>query len=306
MKIKNIILIVVTLSTGVFHAIFGQQTPVFANYSYNNVVINPAHAGYYPDIDITVTNRGHLNGIEGSPKNIGLTVNFPASFKNVGIGAGISNDRIGVTNITSLFGAYSYKIHFNSDNSTWWDYNPHVLSFGVTAGAMLYNENLLDLGIQNDPNFANNISTIIPTIGAGVFYNRERIYVGFSIPNLLGNTLSSENNINIKSTYYFLGGYRLFATRFQEIMINPSVLIKYVSGAPIQADLNTKINYKNKFELGLGYRTNSSINFLTGFHISNNFRILYNYNKTMNNTTMDTHGIVLNFRLGNGFRSKLK
>lgn len=301
MKIKNIILIVVTLSTGIFHAAFGQQTPVFANYSYNNVVINPAHAGYYPDIDITVTNRGHLNGIEGSPKNIGLTVNFPKSFKNVGIGAGISNDRIGVTNITSLFGAYSYKIHFNSDNSTWWDYNPHVLSFGITGGAMFYNENLLDLNINNDPNFANNVSTIVPTIGAGVFYNRERVYVGLSIPNLLGNSLSSNDNINIKSTYYFNAGYRFFATRFREVMINPSVLVKYISGAPVQADLNTKINYKNKYEFGVGYRTNSSVNILAGFHISKRFRILYNYNKSIDNSIMDTHGIVLNLRLGEGF-----
>lgn len=301
MKIKKIILIVVTLSTGIFHSVFGQQTPVFANYSYNNVVINPAHAGYYPDTDITVTNRGHLNSIEGSPKNIGLTVNFPANFKNVGMGAGISNDRVGVTNITSLFGAYSYKIFFNSDTTTWWDHNPHVLSFGITGGATFYNENLLDLEINNDPNFANNISTIIPTIGVGVFYNRERIYVGFSIPNLLGNSLSSDDNININSTYYFNTGYRFFATRFQEIMINPSILIKYVSGAPVQADLNTKINYKNKYEFGVGYRTNSSVNILAGFHLSKRFRILYNYNKNINNTTMDTHGIVLNLRLGKGF-----
>ncbi len=304
MKIKNIILIVVTLSTGFYHSVFGQQTPVFANYSYNSVIINPAHAGYYPDIDITVTNRGHLNGIEGSPKNIGLTVNFPTSSKNIGFGGGVFSDQIGVTNITSLFGAYSYKIFFNSDNSTWWDYNPHVLSFGITGGAMIYNENLLDLNINNDPNFANNISTIIPTVGAGVFYNRERIYIGFSIPNLLGDSLSSDNNINLKSTYYFNAGYRLFATRFEEIMITPSVLIKYISGAPVQADFNTKMNYKNKYEFGVGYRTNSSINILAGFHISKRLRILYNYNKSINNTTMDTHGIVFNLRLGNGFTSK--
>lgn len=302
MKIKNTILIVVILSSGFLNSILAQQTPVFANYSYNSVIINPAHAGYYPDTDITVTNRGHLNNIEGSPKNIGLTINAPTGSEKVGLGGGIYNDRVGVTNITSLFGAYSYKLFFNSDKSTWWDYNPHVLSFGITGGAMFYDENLAELGIENDPNFANNVSTIIPTIGAGIFYNRDRIYAGFSIPNLLGSSLSSNENINVKSTYYLNAGYRFFMTRFNEIMINPSILVKYISGAPTQIDLNTKVNYKNKFEAGIGYRTNSSVNILAGIYISNHFRIFYNYNKALKNTIMDTHGLVLNFRLGKGFR----
>ena len=303
MNIKKIILIVVVLSTGFTDAIFGQQTPIFADYSYNSVVFNPAHAGFYPGTDIVLTSRGHLNAVEGSPKNIGLTINSPIARKNMGLGAGFYSDQVGVANVTGLFAAYSYKLFFNSDSSTWWDYNPHVLSFGITSGFMIYNENLLDLDIQNDPNFAKNINTIIPTIGAGVFYNREHIYIGLSAPNLLKDALSSESNLNIETPYYLYAGFRVFTTRFKEIMINPSVLIKSVSGAPIQVDFNTKINYKNKFEIGVGYRTNSSVNFLVGLHMSNNFRLLYNYNKTVNNNSMNTHGIVLNFRLGNGFKS---
>lgn len=304
MKIKDIIVIAILLSTGLLQSILGQQTPVFADYSYNSVIINPAHAGFYPNTDIIITSRGHLNKIDGSPKNTGLIVNSPTNSEKVGLGGGISNDQVGVTNITNLFGSYAYKIFFNSDPSTWWDHSPHVLSFGITGGATIYNENLLELDIQGDTNFDKNINTVIPTIGAGVFYNRERIYIGLSAPNLLGNSLASENNIHIKNTYYLHTGYRVFATRFEELLITPSVLIKYVSGAPIQADFNTKINYKNKLEAGIGYRTNSSINFLLGLRVFKNFRILYNYNKTINNTSTDTHGIVLNFRLGDGFTSK--
>lgn len=301
MKIKNIILMFVALSTGI---IFGQQTPVFADYSYNSVVFNPAHAGFYPNLDITLTSRGLLNTIEGSPKNIGLTINSPITKKNIGLGAGFYSDQVGITKITGLFGAYSYKLFFNSDTSTWWDYNPHVLSFGITAGCMIYSENLVDLDIQNDPNFAANIHTIIPTMGAGVFYNREHFYIGFSAPNLLKGTVSSEQNINIENPYYLYTGFRFFTTRFEEIRINPSMLIKHVSGAPIQVDFNTKINYKNKFEIGVGYRTNSSVNFLVGVHMSKNFRILYNYNKSLyNSNSLNTHGVVLNFRLSNGFKS---
>ncbi|WP_109434844.1 MULTISPECIES: PorP/SprF family type IX secretion system membrane protein [Aquimarina] len=305
MKTKYIImLIAVMLSKGILCPIFGQQTPVFANYDYNTVIINPAHAGFYPDADVTITNRGYLNQIDGSPRNIGLTFNSPLGSENVGLGAGVYSDQVGVTTATSLFGAYSYKLFFdhNYNRARWWSYNPNVLSFGITGGVMIYDENLLELGIQNDPNFANNINTIIPTLGIGILYNRERIYVGVSAPNLLGDSLSSEDNVNIESPYYAYAGYRFFATRFEEVMINPSVLIKYVSGAPTQADFNTKVNYKNKIEVGAGYRTNSSMNFLAGFYVSNHLRVLYNYNQTLKSTPINnTHGIVLSYRFGNGF-----
>lgn len=305
MKTKNIILVVVILSTGFLQSIFSQQTPIFANYSYNSVVLNPAHAGFYPDGDITITNRGHINPIEGSPKNLGASVNLPTASEHVGLGGGFYSDRVGITNTTSVFGSYAYKMFFSSDPSRWWSYNPHVLSFGITGGFMVYNENLLELGIDNDPNFAENISEFVPTVGLGVLYNREHIYLGFSAMNLLGDTVSSDKNINIEKPYYIYGGYRFYATRFEEILINPSVLVKHVSGAPVQLDINTKVNYENKFEIGAGYRTNDSVNILAGFYMLNHFRIVYNYNKALKGTPMnDTHGLVLSFRLGEGFAQK--
>ncbi|WP_108867036.1 PorP/SprF family type IX secretion system membrane protein [Aquimarina aquimarini] len=301
---KVYVIIAVTLLTGFLCPIFGQQTPVFANYNYNTVVINPAHAGFYPDADITITNRGYLNHIEGSPRNIGLTFNSSLNSSNMGLGAGVVSDQVGVTTATSLFASYSYKLVFdhNYNKARWWSYNPNVLSFGITGGVMLYDENLLELGIQNDPNFANNINTVVPTLGAGVLYNREHLYVGISAPNLLGGSLSSENNINIKSPFYAYAGYRFFATRFEEVLITPSILIKHVSGAPVQADFNTTINYKNKIEVGAGYRTSTSMNFLAGFYVSNHLRLLYNYNRTLRDTPINnTHGIVLSYRMGDGF-----
>ncbi|MDO6792571.1 type IX secretion system membrane protein PorP/SprF [Tamlana sp. 1_MG-2023] len=302
MKYKYIILMVVMLSTGFLQSLFGQQTPVFSNYSANGVLINPAYAGFYPDMDITFTSSGQLSQIEGSPKTMSLLVNAPTSSENVGVGGGAYSDQIGVTKATSLFGTYSYKLFFDSDNSNWWSYNPHVLSFGISAGVMFFDENLLDLGINNDPNFANNISTTIPTIGLGALYNRERAYIGLSASNVLGDALSSEDNIDVKGAYYLYGGYRFFTNRFREVMITPSTLLKYVSGAPVQVDLNTKVNYKNIFEVGAGYRTDDSLNLFVGLYLFEHLRVMYSYNKMLKSSNLtDSHGIVLSFRLGDGF-----
>jgi len=284
--------------------IFAQQTPVYANYSYNTVIINPAHAGYYEDMDVTLVNTGFFNSIDGSPQNLSLTVNAPLRSKHLGLAAGVSVDQIGVTTATSFFGSYSYKIFFDSDyaQGRWWAYDPNVISFGITAGGIQYTEDLLSLGILDDPEFQQNINEFIPSLGVGFLYNKDHLYFGLSAPNLLGSSVFSERGINLKTAYYSYFGYRFFATQLEEVLVNPSVLLKYVDGAPLQVDCNLMVNYLNKVEFGVGYRTSETVNLLAGFHIGTNFKLLYNYSyalKEYNN--INTHGIVLNYRFGNGY-----
>lgn len=284
--------------------IFAQQTPVFANYSYNTVIINPAHAGYYDDVDATLVNSSFFNAVDGSPQNLSLTVNAPLRSKNLGLAAGVSVDQIGVTTATSFFGSYSYKIFFDSEyaQGRWWAYDPNIISFGITAGGIQYNENLLSLGILDDSEFQQNISEFVPALGVGFLYSKDRIYFGLSAPNLLGSSVSSERGINLKSAYYSYFGYRFFTTQLEEVLVNPSVLVKYVSGAPPQVDCNLMVNYLNKVEFGVGYRTSETLSLLAGFHIGTNFKLLYNYSyalKEYNN--INTHGIVLNCRFGKGY-----
>lgn len=297
-----VFLLFFTISLG-----YAQQTPVFSDYNYNPILINPAHAGFYQNAEVTIANRGNLNTIEGSPQNISITANIPFKSKKVGFGAGFSSDQIGVTSASRLFASYAYKIILNDDYNqrSAWNYNPSVFSFGITAGLVIYDENLLSLGIQNDPNFQNNINATIPTIGAGFLYNRNSTYVGASATNLLGNRFATDENTNSENPYYLYGGYRVFLSKFQKVLVTPNTLVKYVSGAPIQIDLNVLVNFENKFELGTGYRTNSSINFFAGFYAFQNFRLLFNYTaNTLNTPINNTLGVLLSYRLGSGFAVK--
>ena len=304
MKSKINIILALFVTIIVLESASGQQTPVFSSYNYNAVLINPAHAGYYNNIDIVMATNGYFNSIDGSPKNFDLSVNKLTWGEKIGLAAGISHDQIGVTNTTSFFTSYSYKIYYDSDYKygKWWAYDPNIISFGVTAGAMIYNENLTKLGIQNDPEFQENINSFTPTFGVGFLYNRNQVYFGLSSPNLLSSAFNSNNNTNLKNVYYSYFGYKFFTNRFEEVLINPSVLFKHVEGAPFQADLNLLINYKNTVEFGGGYRTSKSINLLAGFHLSDNFRIICTYNKSIDNVVIpDNFGLVLNYRLGKGF-----
>lgn len=301
---NNLLYLLILVLLCPFCSIISQQTPVFSDYIYNTILINPAHAGFYQEVDITAANRGSFNQIEGSPQNLSFTTNIPFSSKKVGLGAGFTSDQIGVTSINTFFASYAYKVIFNDDytQSKSWNYNPTVISFGIMAGVSRFDEDLLSLNILNDPNFESNINTTIPTIGVGFLYNKNRIYVGISATNLLGDTFSSEENINLETPNYLYGGYRFFLNTFQEIMITPNFLINYVSGAPLQIDLNMIANYKNKIQIGAGFRTNSSVNFFAGFYALKHFRILFNYTANIVDAPINNSlGVLLSYRLGEGF-----
>ena len=283
---------------------YGQQTPVFAEYNYNTFILNSAYAGFNEATEINLSNSGFFNNFEGSPRNFTLSLNAPLKDNKMGIGAGIIQDDIGVTSSTSIFGAYAYKIYFDfkSNRPYWQHYTPTVLSFGLTGGVLLYREDLLSLGIIDDPNFQQNINTTIPTIGLGFLFNHDTFYIGASAPNILGDSLASDDTVDISSPIYGYMGYRFFTDLFEYTMINPSVLLKHEGGAPMQIDLNLAFNFKNQFELGTGYRTNNSINLFAGFFMFKNIRAMYSYNFATNDTPVNnTHGFSLTYRFGDGF-----
>ncbi len=279
-----------------------QQTPLFSDYNYNTIIINPAHTGLNEDSEIAFTNRGLIDAFDGTPRYLSLSVSIPKDYS--GFGGGILRDEIGVTTSTHFFASYAYKIFLSQDTNVprWHNGNPHVLSFGISAGILQYAEDLLDLNITNDINFAQNINTSIPTIGAGFLYNERNFYVGLAAPNIVGDLLSSEKNIELVVPYYAYGGYKLYMGSQQEFLLKPNALVIVSEGSPTQVDMNLFLNYKSKLEAGIGYRTNSLVNMLVGFYLFNNIRINYTYNVALNNSPLgSSQGFSLSYRAGNGY-----
>jgi len=296
---KHIYLIVL-LAFGVCKA---QQTPVFAEYNYNPFVINSAHAGMLQAPEISLFNTGFFGSVEGSPQNFSFTARTPMRNRNMGLGAGIIRDQIGVTTSTSFFAAFSYRVPLNLDNDPYWKVQePEGLSFGITAGVQKYQENLLDLGLGNDPLLAQNINANVPMVGAGVLLNYSKFYIGLSTPNLLGDRFASDDALDLQVPYYGYAGYRFYSNQFKSIMVTPSVLFKYEKGAPIQADMNVAFTWNSVLELGAGYRTNSSVNILAGTYLFESLRIIFAYNIANKTSPLgNTSTFGLNYRFDRGF-----
>jgi len=100
----------------------------------------------------------------------------------------------------------------------------------------------------SDPAFYANFNKWLPAVGLGIYYNTEKFYVGFSVPNVLKSRLSAFDVMNsgiqkVNSTHMFLTTGYVFNVN-EEVKIKPSTMIKAVSGAPIEADINTNIMVK--------------------------------------------------------------
>lgn len=288
-----------------FLAIRAQQTPSFTEYNYNPVLLNSAYSGVLSDLEVSLSNFGFgPTDFEGTPKRFSLSLNAPLRNNKMGLGLGVINDEIGVTNATQVFGTYSYRITLNDNAHPYWKiYDRSFISFGLRAGVLLYNQDLLSLGIQNDPNFAENINSTLPTIGAGILFGHGNFFAGVSSPNLLGDQIANPDDLELSSPLYAYTGYHLMLSRYEAgFILKPSFLFKYENGAPFQMDTNLAVSYKNIFELGAGYRTSSTINAFAGIYLLKNLRIIYSYSQGSGDSPLgNTHGIVLSYRGGKGY-----
>jgi len=285
-----------------------QQTPSFTEYNYNPFIINPAYAGVTGETEATLSNIGFGGqSFDGAPRSFAFSFNAPLRNEKMGLGANIINDEIGVTSATQILAAYSYKVFLNDNVHPYWKvYDRSFISFGLNAGALIYNQDLLSLGIQNDPNFAENVNTTLPNIGAGILFGHANFFAGISAPNLLGDSLANQDNLQLSQPVYAYTGYHLVLDRYNpDYILKPSMLFKYETGAPVQIDANLSLSIKNTIELGAGYRSSSSFNALAGLYLLQNFRALYSYTQGGGDSPLgNTHGIILSYRAGNGFASK--
>lgn len=305
MKLTRILLVILLCTSVLLNA---QQTPSFTEYNYNPFVINPAYAGVLKNSEFTLSNIGFGNqNIQGTPRSLITSFNTPLRNQKMGLGLGFINDEIGVTSATQIFGSYSYKIFLNDNAYPYWKvYDRTFLSFGLNAGALIYNQDLLSLGIQGDPNFAENINTTLPMAGAGVLFGHGNFFAGVSAPNLLGETFANQDNLELSQPIYAYTGYHFVLDRYDpSFIIKPSMLLKYEQGAPFQIDANVSLNVNNSVEIGGGFRTSSSLNAFLGFYLIKNFRFVYSYSQGSGDSPLgNTHGVILSYRGGNGFAIK--
>jgi type IX secretion system PorP/SprF family membrane protein len=275
--------------------VFAQQEPMYSQYMFNLLQINPAYAGSRAVDNITALYRNQWIGLKGAPKTASISWDRRADQSNVGYGIEIYSDQLGIEKTSGLQAFYSYHIPF--ENS--------YLAFGVSGGVLNYRADYFDANPYKpgDPIFQNNAQGWLPTAGFGILYATQDWYVGASIPALLHtkinvqNTLS-QNNLGANNHYFLTGGYNF---QINEAMkLKPSVMIKAVKGSALQYDLNVNWWFNDVLGVGVSYRTQDALVGLVELQITPQLRIGYSYDYTLSDFggyNRGTHELMLRIEI---------
>lgn len=274
--------------------LFGQQKPIFSQYSFNPLAINPAFAGSQDIFSSSALYRNQWVNLDGAPTISTLTANSGIGGKRIGLGFLLSHDQVGVHSDLSLYLSYAFRIKFKNG----------ALAMGLQAGFNSLKSDFSKLTLQNitDPNLNGIFSKFNPNFGAGVFYDNGPFYAGVSVPYLINSKFfNSEVEFSEAKSkrYYFILVGRVFDLH-ERLEVKPETLIRLQEGAPLGIDLNLKFILDKKIAVGGSYRSGDA--FITTFELqlNDNLRLGYAYEWTLSSLSQfsrGSHEFMLNYRI---------
>ncbi len=271
-KITGLVFLLISFSA------FAQQDPLFSQYMFNKLALNPAYAGSREVLTIDMLDRYQWVGIDGAPRTFTVGAHMSTRNNKVGLGIYAYRDVLGPTINQGLMGTYAYRLLL--DRGT--------LSFGLQAGIKYFDFDWLQINVE-DPDYTFNpqdIQRIIPDANFGIYYQSNRFFAGLSSKQLFQNEYGLAK-VDGKTTYtkllrHFYGMAGAAFPIDDKIVFRPSVLAKFVKNAPLQMDINASFLFGDIFWIGASYRTEKAVVFLTEFRISEKFRVGYSYDIYLN------------------------
>ena len=276
-----------------FEFAFSQQKVQFTQYMFNGLVINPAYAGVDQALNLTFIQRKQWAGIEGSPSTQSLSAHTLFKKKNLGVGFSMINDKIGVHRNLSLLTSYAY--HLNVGEKSY-------LSAGLQAGLGSRRSNYASIMPATSPDPRLNdapISYMSLKLGMGFYFRSPKLHVGLSAPEFLPEhfTLNDTISVSISNANFFLFS-KYILTVSENMDLEPSVLLKYLRGAPLSYDLNLNMIYRKVLTLGLSYRKNESVDFMLKGQITPQLQFGYAYDYVIGEVSQvstGSHELMLNY-----------
>ena len=294
---KKLGLLVIAVTLGGFA--MSQRNFQLSQYMLHQPFINPAAMSSYQGLNGALVHRSQWVGFEGAPTTQGVSVNSPLKGGSNSIGLTVVHDKIGVNKDISISGKYAYK--FQLEKSSY-------LSLGLDATLRMLQSNLSEVVVHDggdDVFSANSPMFMAPNFSFGMYYFKNKFYVGAAVPNILSNKIDFNTayematSFDAKELHYYLhSGYKF--TLSPKVDLNTSVLVKTVSGAPLQGDINAQLEFNKKFGIGVSYRTSKDIIALVSVQVMKQIKIAYAYDYNMSEIaqfTSGSHEIMLLFDL---------
>ena len=231
-----------------------QNRPIYSQYMFNGLAINPAYAGSNEAFNIVALYRNSQwdNSLEKAPITQAFSCDFPLNNPHSAIGFNMFNDNINISKQTGAYFAYAYRINKYGGK----------LSIGAQVGFELQNEEYTKIKTvqPNDFLFTYDINNfLMPNIGIGTYYYRSNIFAGISISQILVYTSKGDDSHKVlkpslSNTMLYFG---VIVPTGLDLKLRPSTLAQFESRGVLY-DLNCNfIFFRDIFELGVSWRSSN-------------------------------------------------
>lgn len=248
-----------------------QQLPLFTQYREYQTIINPASVGSNyltseTNLSFGASYRSQWTGLENGPTTATLRVDH--LFENSGFsllsGGYVMHDQTGPTGFTGLYGRIGGLI---SDDPYYGG-----IAVAISGGVSQFRVKGSEIRLYDDNEAIVDENTLYPDVGFGVFAykqinRKDYIYGGISVPQILGLDLSIKNDqrdYQVTRVQHFYASAGLIKFFRDDSFIEPSVWVKYVENAPVNADFNFRYRMKTNFWIGMGASTGGNFHAETG------------------------------------------
>ena len=236
--------------TGGFSGVHAQQIPQFSQYMFNGLYINPAYAGYKENMYAHLMYRNQWIGMDGSPQTALLGIDGDLG-RGSNLGLVYANDQIGALSTNGVMLTYAFRFQVSEEAR---------FAIGLSAGAIYYGLNRSKIDPQ-ELEIAMTKNVWKPQIDAGIYFDTEVFYAGFSAMGLMPNRVDSGvMQIMRADPNYFLtfgGMIRLNSN----LAFAPSTLLKTDFKSPLCWDLNLMAIYAERLWFGVSYRTGLNLTY---------------------------------------------
>jgi len=284
--------------------LLAQQDPQFSQYMMNPFIWNPSYAALKDEYVISAHHRSQWVGYSPShfadkistPSTQLFTFTAPLKKINSGTGFGVTNDNLGpISNLNASF-SYAYRIS---------------LGIGKLAGGLSVGVHSVSINTElwrpenvNDPQLARSgiENKFNPNAKLGFGYTSNRLFVGFSINNLIRPAFSfkSDQFTNILERHYYVqASYQILLS--ERVTLQPSAILKSLARVR-SAEFGT-LFFLDNIWTGLAYRTSDAVTLLLGMNIfpDKSLRVGYSLDFSVINysaKSLTSHEIFLSYNLG--------
>ena len=207
------------------------------------------------------------SGIPGSPTTSAFTLDAPLLQNKLGLGMNIFND---VTGITTRFGtnvSLAYRFNFSESTS---------LTLGVSSGILDNKIGFSQIVVKDGSeqsllNQSGRKTTFDATAGSLLSWNK--LQIGFSVPQVMNNSLAYIQQNDARS-FYLLSRHYLLSTKYtfyiskqKNFTASPLVLVRAAQNAPLQYDINAIFDWNEKYWMAMSYKNREAISLNVGIRI---------------------------------------